>query len=141
MVKRVRKYGDARMTPCAETGNRCFGRTVYEDLQNSDLGVIVNLATGEVLVDLDTFLSARHFFDDVETRPEVDTTMIMFLYGTDDTLIARRIDVIAYDRGVWESVDGVWYVVVTVGGDHYFMSLADFANDRRHMERVEAGLI
>lgn len=141
MVKRVRKYGDARTTLCAETGNRCFGRTVYEDLQTSDLGVIVNLATGEVLVDLDTFLSARRFFDDVETRPEVDTTMVMFLYGTDDTLIARRIDVIAYDRGVWESADSVWHVVVTVGGDNYFMPLVDFANDRRHMERVEAGLI
>lgn len=141
MVKRVRKYGEARLTICAETGNRCFGRTVYEDLQTGDLGVIVSLATGEVLVDLDTFLDARRFFDDVEGRPEVDTTMVMFLYGTDDTLIARRIDVIAYDRGVWESADGVWYVVVTVGGDRYFMSLVDFANDRRHMERVEAGLI
>ena len=141
MVKRVRKYGDARMTLCEETGNICFGRTVCEDLQTGDLGVIVNLATGEVLVDLDTFLSARRFFDGIKARPEVDTTMVMFLYGTDDTLIARRIDVIAYDRDVWETADGVWYVVVTVGGDHYFMSLVDFANDRRHIERVEAGLI
>ena len=141
MDKIVRKYGEGCITICVETCNRCFGRVVYEDLQTGDLGVIVNLATGEVLVDLDTFLNARRFFDDVEARPEVDTTMVMCLYGTDDTLIARRIDVIAYDRGVWESADGVWYVVVTVGGDNYFMSLADFANDRRHMERVEAGLI
>ena len=65
MVKRVRKYGDVCMTHCFETCNRCFGRTVYEDLQTGDLGVIVNLATGEVLVDLDTFLDSRRFFDDV----------------------------------------------------------------------------
>ena len=50
MVKRVRKYGEGRMTLCAETGNRCFGRAVYEDLH-----------TGDFLVDLDTFLNAHRF--------------------------------------------------------------------------------
>ena len=61
MVKRVRKYGEARMTICAETGNRCFGRTVYEDLQTGDLAVIISLASGDFLVNLDTFLNAHRF--------------------------------------------------------------------------------
>ena len=47
MVKRVRKYGEGRMTICAETGNRCFGRAVYEDLQTGGLVVIVSLVSGD----------------------------------------------------------------------------------------------
>ena len=66
MVKRVRKYGEGRMTICAETGNRCFGRTVYEDLQTGDLAVIISLASGDFLVNLDTFLNAHRFFEDME---------------------------------------------------------------------------
>lgn len=66
MVRRVRKYGEARMTICAETGNRCFGRTVYEDLQTGDLAVIISLEYGDFLVNLDTFLSAHRFFEDME---------------------------------------------------------------------------
>lgn len=66
MIRRVRKYGEARMTICAETGNRCFGRTVYEDLQTGDLAVIISLEYGDFLVNLDTFLSAHRFFEDME---------------------------------------------------------------------------
>ena len=66
MVKRVRKYGEGRMTLCAETGNRCFGRVVYEDLQTGGLAVIVSLVSGDFLVDLDTFLNAHRFFEDME---------------------------------------------------------------------------
>ena len=66
MVKRVRKYGEGRMTICAETGNRCFGRTVYEDLQKGDLAVIISLVSGDFLVDLDIFLNAHRFFEDME---------------------------------------------------------------------------
>ena len=68
MVKRVRKYGDGRMTICMETGNRCFGRAVYEDLHTGGLAVIVSLglASGDFLVDLDTFLHAHRFFEDME---------------------------------------------------------------------------
>lgn len=55
MVKRVRKYGEGRMTLCSETGNRCFGRAVYEDLQTG------GLVSGDFLVDLDTFLNAHRF--------------------------------------------------------------------------------
>lgn len=66
MVRRVRKYGEARMTICAETGNRCFGRTVYEDLQTGDLAVIISLEYGDFLVNLDTFLNAHRFFEDME---------------------------------------------------------------------------
>ena len=66
MVKRVRKYGEARMTICAETGNRCFGRTVYEDLQTGDLAVIISLVSGDFLVNLDTFLNAHRFFEYME---------------------------------------------------------------------------
>ena len=65
-IKRVRKYGKARMTLCAETGNRCFGRAVYEELQTGDLSIIINGPNGEVLVDLDTFLGDRRFFENVE---------------------------------------------------------------------------
>lgn len=65
-IKRVRKYGKARMTLCAETGNRCFGRAVYEELQTGDLAVIINVPSGEVLVDLDTFLESHRFFEKVE---------------------------------------------------------------------------
>ena len=66
MIRRVRKYGEARMTICAETGNRCFGRTVYEDLQTGDLAVIISLEYGDFLVNLDNFLSAHRFFEDME---------------------------------------------------------------------------
>ena len=141
MVKRVLKCGEERMTICAETATLVFGRTVYEDLNTGDLGVIVNLATGEVFVDVDTFLDCRRFFDDVEIKPEIDITMILFLYGTGETVIAHRIDVTAYNRGVWESDGGARYVVVEVSGDWYFMPLVDFVTDRRYIERVEAGLI
>ena len=65
-IKRVRKYGEGRMTLCADTGNRCFGRTVYEDLQTGDLAVIISLVSGDFLVDLDTFLNAHRFFEDME---------------------------------------------------------------------------
>ena len=140
MYKRVLKCGEERMTICAETGNACFGRTVYEDLNTGDLGVIVNLATGEVFVDVDTFLDCR-FFDDVEIKPEIDITMILSLYGTGETVIAHRIDVTAYNRDVWESDEGARYVVVEISGDRYFMPLVDFVDDRRYIERVEAGLI
>ena len=66
MVKRVLKYGEGRMTICAETGNRCFGRTVYEDLQTGDLAVIISLVSGDFVVDLDIFLNAHRFFEDME---------------------------------------------------------------------------
>lgn len=66
MVKRIRKYGDGRMTLCAETGNRCFGRVVYEDLQTGDLAVIISLVSGDFLVNLDNFLNAHRFFEDLE---------------------------------------------------------------------------
>ena len=66
MVKRVRKYGEGRMTICADTGNICFGRAVYEDLNTGDLVVIVSLVSGDFLVDLDTFLNAHRFFEDME---------------------------------------------------------------------------
>lgn len=66
MVKRVRKYGDGSMTLVRETGNRCFGRTVYEDLQTGDLAVVISLVSGDFLVNLDNFLNAHRFFDDLE---------------------------------------------------------------------------
>ena len=65
-IKKVRKYGEGRMTLCAETGNRCFGRVVYEDLHTGGLAVIVSLVSGDFLVDLDTFLNAHRFFEDME---------------------------------------------------------------------------
>lgn len=66
MVKRIRKYGEGRMTLCAETGNRCFGRAVYEDLHTGGLAVIVSLVSGDFLVNLETFLNAHRFFEDME---------------------------------------------------------------------------
>jgi hypothetical protein len=68
MIKSVRKYDDGRMTLCAETGNRCFGRTVYEDLPTGDLVVIISLVSGDFLVDRDTFLNAHRFFEDMEVH-------------------------------------------------------------------------
>lgn len=65
-IKRARKYGEGRMTLCVETGNRCFGRAVYEDLHTGGLAVIVSLVSGDFLVDLDTFLNAHGFFEDME---------------------------------------------------------------------------
>lgn len=67
-IKRVRKYGRARMVLCAETGNICFGRAVYEELQTGDLAVIIEAPNGAVLVDLDTFLGDHRFFEKVEVR-------------------------------------------------------------------------
>lgn len=61
-IKRVRKYGEARMALCAETDNRCFGKTVYEELQTGDLAVIINASSGDLLVDLDTFLDNAQLF-------------------------------------------------------------------------------
>ena len=65
-IKRVRKYGEGRVTLCEETRNRCFGRTVYEDLQTGDLAVIISLVSGNFLVNIDTFLNAHRFFEDME---------------------------------------------------------------------------
>lgn len=65
-IKRVRKYGEGRMTLCEETRNRCFGRTVYEDLQTGDLAVIVTAPSGDLLVDLDTFLDSHRLFEYME---------------------------------------------------------------------------
>ena len=65
-VKRVRKCGELRAVFCVETGNKCFGRPVYEDLESGDLAVIINVPSGEVLVDLDTFLESHRFFEKVE---------------------------------------------------------------------------
>lgn len=65
-IKRVRKYGERYMTLCAETGNSCFGRAVYEDLQTGGLAVIVSIVSGDFLVDLDTFLNEHRFFEDME---------------------------------------------------------------------------
>lgn len=47
---------------CVETRNKCFGRPVYEDLESGDLAVIINVPSGEVLVNLDTFLESHRFF-------------------------------------------------------------------------------
>lgn len=66
MVKRVWKYGEGRTTLCAETGNRCFGRAVYEDLHTGGLAVIISLVSGDFLVDLDIFLKAHRFFEYME---------------------------------------------------------------------------
>lgn len=66
MMKRVRKYGQARMVLCIDTGNSCFGRAVYEELRTGDLSVIIDGPYGEVLVDLDTFLGDHRFFENVE---------------------------------------------------------------------------
>lgn len=65
-IKRVRKCGEHRAVLCVETRNQCFGRPVYEDLESGDLAVIINMPSGEVLVDLDTFLVSHRFFEKVE---------------------------------------------------------------------------
>lgn len=126
----------AKTVQCVKTSNRCFGRIVYEELETGDFGVIVDLATGSDFVDIDTYIKIRRFWESVE-QLEDGITMKMFVYGTDDLITARRIDVTAYGRGVWEAPDGEWYVVVMTAGQ-YFMALADFAVDRRHIERMEA---
>lgn len=136
MVKRVRKYGTVKTVRCVKTSNRCFGQVVYEDIETDDLGVIVNSALGSDFVDIDTYIKIRRFWES-EEKQEV-ATMKMFIYGTDDLITARRIDVAAYGRGVWEAPDGEWYVMVMMAGGRYFMALADFAVDRRHIERMEA---
>ena len=60
-IKRVRKCGELRAVFCVETRNKCFGRPVYEDLESGDLAVIINVPSGEALVDLDTFLDSHRF--------------------------------------------------------------------------------
>lgn len=65
-IKWVRKCGKLRAVFCVETRNKCFGRPVYEDLESGDLAVIINAPSGEVLVDLDTFLESHRFFENVE---------------------------------------------------------------------------
>lgn len=67
-IKRVRKCGELRAVFCVETRNKCFGRPVYEDLESGDLAVIINVPSGEVLVNLDTFLESHSFFEKVEVR-------------------------------------------------------------------------
>lgn len=67
-IKRVRKCGELRAVLCVETRNKCFGRPVYEDLESGDLAVIINVPSGEVFVDLDTFLESHRFFEKVEVR-------------------------------------------------------------------------
>lgn len=62
----MRKCGEVRAVLCVETGNRCFGRTVWEDLESGDLAVICSMPTGDVLVDLDAFLESRRYFENVE---------------------------------------------------------------------------
>lgn len=61
----------------------------------------------------------------------------MYIYGTDDLVIARRIDLTAYGRSVWESADGARFVAVMTAGGEYFMPLADFARDRRKIKHIE----
>ena len=65
-IKRVRKTGECRAVFCVETGNRCFGRPVYEILESGDLAVIIQWPYGERLVDLDTFLNAHRLFENME---------------------------------------------------------------------------
>lgn len=65
-IKRMRKCGEVRAVLCVKTGNKCFGRTVWEELESGDLAVICSMPTGNVLVDLDTFLNAHRFFEDME---------------------------------------------------------------------------
>lgn len=55
IMKKRREREKCRAVLCAETGNRCFGRTVWEDLESGDLAVICSMPTGDVLVDLVTF--------------------------------------------------------------------------------------
>lgn len=137
MIKRLRKFGSVRTVLCAETRNKCFGRVVYEELETGDFGVIVDSATGSDFVDIDTFIKIRQFWDSAEWL-EAGTAMKMFVYGTDDLVSARRLDVVARGRGVWESLDGEWYVAVMTAGGQYFMPLADFMIDYRSIERAEA---
>lgn len=61
----------------------------------------------------------------------------MYFYGTDDLVIARRIDERAYGRDVWKSDDGTRYVVVMTAGGQYFMALDDFAVNRQKIEHIE----
>lgn len=65
-IKRVRKYGERGAALCRETGNRCFGRVVYEIMSTGDLAIIINAPCGDLLVDLDTFLNAHRFFGMIE---------------------------------------------------------------------------
>ena len=65
-IKRVRKSGECRAVFCRETGNRCFGRVVYEDLESGDLAVIIHGPYGDRLVDLDTFLNSHRLFENME---------------------------------------------------------------------------
>ena len=67
-IKRVQKCGELRAVFCVETRNKCFGRPVYEDLESGDFAVIINVPSGEVLVNLDTFLESHRFFEKVEVR-------------------------------------------------------------------------
>lgn len=66
-IKRVRRSGTVYAALCSETGNRCFGRTVYEDLHTGDLGVIANMSIGEAFVPIGTFLKSRRFIEYAET--------------------------------------------------------------------------
>lgn len=134
-VKRVLKCGELRAVMCAETRNKCFGRTVWEDLESGDLAVIINIPGGEILVDLYTFLKSHKFFNMLSDACAIKKKM--FVYGTDDLVIARRIDDTAYGRGVWKSDDGTRYVVVMTAGGQYFMALADFVVNRQKIERIE----
>lgn len=61
----------------------------------------------------------------------------MYLYGTDDQVIACRTEYTAYGRGVWQSDNGTRYVVVMTAGGQYFMTLADFVVNRRKIEHIE----
>lgn len=65
-IKRVRKCVEFRAVFCVETRNMCLGRAVYEDLESGDLAVIINVPSGEVLLDRDTFLKFHRFFEKVE---------------------------------------------------------------------------
>lgn len=134
-VKRALKCGELRAVMCAETRNKCFGRTVWEDLESGDLAVIINIPGGEILVDLDTFIESHKFFNMLSDACAIKKKM--FVYGTDDLVIARRIDDTAYGRGVWKSDDGTRYVVVMTAGGQYFMTLVDFVVNRQNIEHIE----
>lgn len=49
----------------------------------------------------------------------------LFLYGTDDLVSARRLNLTIWGRRVWESADK-WYVEIMIAGNQYFMRLIDF---------------
>ena len=134
-VKRVLKCGELRAVMCAETRNKCFGRTVWEDLESGDLAVLINIPGSEILVDLYTFLEFHKFFNMLSDACAIKKKM--FVYGTDDFVIARRIDDTAYGRGVWKSDDGTRYVVVMTAGGQYFMALVDFIANRQKIEHIE----